>query len=77
MSVDYNNLLTVEQKQNILNGNLQQFAAQAYVLELNKKAIIAAASEGSDEKVAVIDSDIKSLTQAISVYQEELATLNG
>ena len=37
MAIDYTALLTVEQKQNILNQRISQFAAEAWQHELNKQ----------------------------------------
>jgi hypothetical protein len=75
MSVDFNALLTLEQKQAILANNIQQFAAQGYTLKLNREAIEKANPEDLQDRLAAIDADIKTVESATDVYQAALADL--
>jgi hypothetical protein len=76
MSVDFNALLTLEQKQAILANNIQQFAAQGYTLKLNREAIEKVNPEDLQDRLAAIDADIKTVESATEVYQAALADLN-
>lgn len=76
MSVDFNALLTLEQKQAILTNNIQQFAAQGYTLALNREAIEKANPEDLQDRLAAIDADIKTVESATEVYQAALADLS-
>jgi hypothetical protein len=75
MSVDFNALLTLEQKQQILANNIQQFAAQGYTLNLNREAIEKANPEDLQDRLAAIDADIKTVESATEVYQAALEEL--
>lgn len=72
MSVDYNSLLTDDQKRNILNQRIAQFASEAYQHSLNK-----ATSEkvGDAEGITTSDNAIATLEAAIEIHQTELAAL--
>jgi hypothetical protein len=74
MAIDYTALLTVEQKQNILNQRISQFAAEAWQHELNKQTC----EQLNDEAgVASADSALTTLEAAINVHQNELASLEA
>ena len=75
MSVDFNALLTLEQKQAILANNIQQFAAQGYTLNLNRQAVQNAGGEEVQVRLDAIDADIKTVESATEVYQAALAEL--
>lgn len=75
MAIDFNALLTQEQKVAIVSNNLQQLAAQAYTLELNKKAIENSNIADKDDRLVALAADEETLEKAISVYQAELAEL--
>jgi hypothetical protein len=75
MSVDFNALLTLEQKQQILANNIQQFAAQGYTLSLNREAIEKANPEDLQDRLDAIDADIKTVESATEVYQAALEEL--
>jgi hypothetical protein len=75
MSVDFNALLTLEQKQAILANNIQQFAAQGYSLQLNREVVLKAGGEDVQERLDTIDADIKTIETATEVYQAALADL--
>lgn len=72
MAIDYSSLLTNEQKRNVLNQRIAQFAAEAWQHELNKKTCEqlgdAAGVENATNALAVLDA-------AISVHQEELSEI--
>lgn len=72
MSVDYNSLLTDDQKRNIINQRIAQFASDAYQHSLNK-----ATSEkvGDADGIASSEKAIATLETAIEIHQTELATL--
>jgi hypothetical protein len=75
MAIDFNTLLTTEQKVAIVSNNLQQLAAQAYTLELNTKAIKDSDIADKDERLAALAADEETLSKAIAVYQAELGEL--
>lgn len=69
MAIDYSALLTDDQKRNILQQRISQFAAEAYQHTLNKQTC------ESLEDTAGIEAAEKSLSvleAAISVHQAEL-----
>jgi len=72
MTIDYSSLLTDEQKRNILQQRIAQFAAEAYQHTLNKQTC------ESLEDTAGVEAADKSLTileAAISVHQAELNSI--
>lgn len=72
MTIDYSSLLTDEQKRNILQQRIAQFAAEAYQHTLNKQTC------ESLEDTAGVESADKALTvleAAISVHQTELNSI--
>jgi hypothetical protein len=74
MAIDYTALLTVEQKQNILNQRISQFASEAWQHELNKQTC----EQLNDEAgVASADNALVTLEAAINVHQNELASLEA
>jgi DNA gyrase/topoisomerase IV subunit A len=75
MAIDFNSLLTKEQKAAIVANSLQQLAAQAYTLELNKKAVEESNIADKDDRLVSIAADEETLAKAIEVYQSELAEL--
>jgi hypothetical protein len=72
MSIDYSSLLTVNQKRNLLQGRIQQFASEAYQHTLNLKT---AEELGSKEQTEGIKRSIDVLETAIKIHQEELSKL--
>ena len=68
--MDYASLLTNEQKRNILEQRIAQFASEAYQHTLNKEVAgnNPEAVEAADEALAILDN-------AIKIHQEELAKL--
>jgi hypothetical protein len=73
MSVDYNALLTSDQKKQILEARLAQFASEAYQVTLN---LATAEKLGNQEQIDKVKSNLNLLETAIIVHQEELSTLS-
>ena len=71
--MDFNKLITNDQKKDIILKRMSQFAADAYQLQLSKKT---AEAIGSVEQVAKIDATLTMLESAIKVHQAELDNLN-
>ena len=69
MAIDYSSLLTAEQKQNILNQRIAQFAAEAWQHELNKQTCTQLNDEAG---VASAEQALATLEAAINVHQAEL-----
>jgi hypothetical protein len=68
--MDYSALLTNDQKRNILEQRIAQFASEAYQHAINKQVAgdNAEAVEAADGALAILDN-------AIKIHQEELAKL--
>lgn len=74
MTINYNELLTVEQKKAIVEQRITNFAAEAYQHSLNK---VANENMQEAEMVAAAEKSIKILEEAIAVYQAELQRLSA
>lgn len=72
MSIDFDSVLTNEQKTEILQQRITQFAAEAYQHTLNLKT---AESLNSEEQIEAIKKNIEILEAAIKVHKDELNTL--
>lgn len=72
MSINFDAVLTNEQKAEILQQRITQFAAEAYQHTLNLKT---AESLDSAEQVETIKKNLVILEAAIKVHQEELDAL--
>ena len=72
MSVDYSTLLTSDQKKQILEARLSQFASEAYQVTLN---LATAEKLGNEEQIEKIKNNLELLETAINVHQEQLDTL--
>lgn len=72
MSIDYASLLTDEQKRNILEQRIAQFASEAYQHSLNKTTC---ESLNDADGVAAADKSLAVLEAAITTHQAELAAL--
>jgi hypothetical protein len=70
--MDYSSLLTIEQKRDLLQNRIQQFASEAYQYTLNLKT---AEAVGTEDQIEGIKKSIEVLDSAIKVHQEELASL--
>jgi hypothetical protein len=74
MAIDFGSLLTVEQKRNILEQRVAQFASEAYQHELNKQV---ASTINDDASVANADAALATIEVAIATHQSELDSLNA
>ena len=74
MAINYENLLTQEQKKAIVENRLQQFAADAYQTELNRETQV---RDNNEEAVISYDATLALLESAIAVHEEELAKLTA
>lgn len=72
MAIDYSSLLTDEQKRNLLQQRITQFASEAYQHDLNKQVAV---SSGSTEGVTAADEALAVLETAIKVHQDVLSAL--
>jgi hypothetical protein len=72
MTIDYNSLITVDQKRNILQQRITQFAAEAYQHSLNRQTCV---SIDNQEGIEEADKAISVLSAAIEVHQNELNSL--
>ena len=72
MTIDYNALLTNEQKRSIVQQRIAQFAAEAYQHELNKKTF-----ESLEDQAQIESSStaVTNLEAAIKIHQAELDSL--
>lgn len=74
MTINYEELLTVEQKQQILQQRISQFAAEAWQHELNKQTC--QTLNDVDGELAA-DNALSILAAAIQVHQNKLAELGS
>ena len=72
MIVDYNLLLTNEQKRNIVQQRLAQFASEAYQHSLNKKTHEELKDE---ESIASSEKALEIVNAALKIHQAELDSL--
>ena len=72
MAIDYSSLLTNEQRTNLLNQRISQFAAEAWQHELNKKTC---EQLGDEAGVESAEKALEVLDAAINVHQAELAEI--
>jgi hypothetical protein len=74
MSIDFNTLLTVDERKAVITQRVQQLAVEAYQLTLNLK-VVNAQKEPNEQAQTEIGNNLNLLEQMISVYNEELGTL--
>lgn len=74
MSIDFNGLLSVEEKQSILSQRLKNYAAEAYQIHLNNESLKVDAETNADA-IAESEKALINLENAINVYQKELDSL--
>lgn len=72
MSLDFNQLLTTDQKRGILAQRVQQFALEAYQHHLNQAT---AEAVGNEELAAVSRAALVELEAAIKINQAALEAL--
>lgn len=70
MAIDYSEILSTDQKKEILEARIRQFATEAYQLELNLKVL-----EDETQKTNVSKA-LLDLEKAIKVHKEELTALS-
>ena len=73
MAIDFNNLLTPEQKRDLLTQRIQQFATEAYQHELNRQI---AETVNDEQAVLQAESALATLETAITVHEAELDGLS-
>jgi hypothetical protein len=72
MSINFDELLTKEQKRQILEQRIQQFAVEAYQITLNTRL---AENNGDEEAKANGETTLTTLESAINLYVAELDSL--
>jgi len=76
MSIDFNSLLTVEERTSVVTQRIQQLAVEAYQLSLNLN-VINAQEEPNEQAQTEINKNLSLLEQMISVYKQELDSLTN
>jgi len=76
MSIDFNSLLTVEERTSVVTQRIQQLAVEAYQLSLNLN-VINAQEEPNEKAQTEINNNLNLLEQMISVYKQELDSLSA
>jgi hypothetical protein len=74
MSIDFNELLTLEEKQSIAGQRLKNYAAEAYQITLNVEALKVDAETNADA-IAESEKTLVTLENAVNVYKKELESL--
>jgi hypothetical protein len=72
MAINFDNLLSNDQKRNLLTQRIEQFATEAYQHELNRQI---AERVNDEEAVTSSVNALNVLDNAITVHEEELASL--
>jgi hypothetical protein len=75
MSIDFNSLLTVEERKSVVTQRVQQLAVEAYQLTLNLN-VFNAQQEPNEKALLEITNNLNLLEQLISVYKQELDSLS-
>lgn len=74
MSIDFNSLLTVDERKAVVTQRVQQLAVEAYQLSLNVN-VLNAQEEPNEQALTEISNNLALLEQMISVYKQELDSL--
>ena len=74
MSIDFNSLLTVDERKAVVTQRVQQLAVEAYQLSLNKN-VVNAQAEPNEQALTEINNNLTLLEEMISVYKQELDSL--
>lgn len=74
MSIDFNTLLTTEERKAVVTQRVQQLAVEAYQLTLNLN-VLNAQAEPNEQALAEINNNLDLLEQMITVYKAELDSL--
>jgi len=72
MKMDYNNILTNDQKREILQTRILSFASEAYQVDLSIKSL-----GENDERAPFQKNILNDLIRAIEVHQKELDSLTN
>ncbi len=75
MSIDFNSLLTVEERKSVVTQRVQQLAVEAYQLSLNLN-VLNAQEEQNEQALTEINNNLNILGQMIAVYKQELDSLS-
>ncbi len=75
MSIDFNSLLTVEERKSVVTQRVQQLAVEAYQLTLNLN-VLNAQEETNEQALTEINNNLNILEQMITVYKQELDSLS-
>ena len=73
MAIDFNNLLTHDQKRDLLTQRIAQFATEAYQHELNRQIAV---SVNDEQATLQAESALATLETAINVHEVELNGLS-
>jgi len=76
MSIDFNSLLTVEERTSVVTQRVQQLAVEAYQLTLNLN-VFGVQEEPNENAIAEINKNLELLESMISVYKQELDSLKN
>lgn len=76
MSIDFNSLLTVDERKAVVTQRVQQLAVEAYQLSLNLN-VLNAQEEPNEQALTEINNNLNLLDQMISVYKQELDSLGA
>lgn len=74
MSIDFNTLLTTEERKAVVTQRIQQLAVEAYQLTLNLN-VLNAQEEPNEQALTEINNNLNLLEQMITVYKAELDSL--
>ena len=74
MSIDFNSLLTVDERKAVVTQRVQQLAVEAYQLSLNLN-VLNTQEEPNEQAVTEINNNLNLLEQMIFVYNQELGSL--
>lgn len=74
MSIDFNSLLTVDERKAVVTQRVQQLAVEAYQLSLNQN-VLNAQTEPNEQALTEIGNNLALLEEMISVYKQELDSL--
>ena len=73
MAIDFSSLLTSDQKRQLLEGRIAQFASEAFQHSLNLKT--AESLNADEDQIATTKKAMETLEAAIQIHQEELNLL--
>jgi hypothetical protein len=74
MAIDFDSLLTVDERKTVVTQRVQQLAVEAYQLSLNLN-VLNAQEETNEQALTDINNNLNLLEQMLSVYNQELNSL--